>query len=65
MIKVNGRDYPWKAGFSVKQLLAEMNFTFPLIIVVINGKTVPEGEFTSTVIENGDDIQVIHLICGG
>ncbi|HBV88745.1 MAG TPA: thiamine biosynthesis protein ThiS [Desulfosporosinus sp.] len=65
MIKVNGRDYPWRAELSVKQLLAEMNFTFPLIIVVINGKTVPKDEFTCTVIENGDDIQAIHLICGG
>ena len=65
MIKVNGKDYPWKEGLTVKQLLAEMNFTFPLIIVVINGKAIPKSEFTCTVIKNEDDIQAIHLICGG
>ena len=65
MIKVNGKDYPWEEGLTVKQLLAKMNFTFPLIIVVINGKAVPEAEFTGTVIESGSDIHAIHLICGG
>lgn len=65
MIKVNGKDYPWEAELTVKHLLDRMNFTFPLIIVVINGEAVPECEFIGTVIENGDDIKVIHLICGG
>ena len=65
MIKVNEKDYPWEEGLTVKQLLDKMKYSFPLIIVAINRKTVPESAYTCTVIEDGDDIKVIHLICGG
>lgn len=65
MIKVNGKDYPWEEELTVQLLLDKMKFTFPLIIVDINGKVVPKGAYTCTVIEDGDDIKVIHLICGG
>ena len=65
MIKVNGKDYSWEEGLTVQKLLDKMNFSFPLIIVAINKRAVPAGEHTRTVIEDGDEIKVMHLTSGG
>ncbi|MBP1759536.1 MAG: thiamine biosynthesis protein ThiS [Firmicutes bacterium] len=65
MIKVNQKDYPWTEGLTLQQLLDKLNFTFPLMIVTINSKTVYRDKYACTQIEDGDDIQAIHLICGG
>lgn len=65
MIKVNGKDYPWEEGLTVTQLLDKKGFTFPLLVVIINGKSIAENNYAHTVIEDGDYVQVIHLISGG
>ena len=62
---VNGKVYPWEEELTVQIILDKMKFTFPLMIVDINGKVVPKVEYTCTVIQDGDDIKAIHLICGG
>ena len=65
MINVNGKGYPWQEGLTVKQLLAKKGFTFPLIVVTINGVPVAESEYGYTIIADGDDVKAIHLIGGG
>lgn len=65
MIKVNGKDYPWQEGLTVKQILDNKGYTFPLLVVLINGKSVSDQEYFSTFIKNGDYVQVIHLVSGG
>ncbi len=65
MIKLNNRDYEWKSGMTVKSLMEEKKFTFPKIIVNINGKTLDEKEYSETAIMDGDDVKIIHLLAGG
>lgn len=65
MININGKGYPWEEGLTVKQLLAKKSFTFPLIVVTVNGEPVAESEYVCTIIEDGDDVKAIHLISGG
>ena len=65
MIKVNGRDFPWEQGLTVQALLDKLTFTFPLMAVAINDKGVTREEYAATLIEDGDVIKAIHLICGG
>ncbi|MHB1653044.1 MAG: sulfur carrier protein ThiS [Desulfitobacteriaceae bacterium] len=65
MIKVNGKDYPWEEGLTIKQILDKKGYTFPLLVVIINGKPVAEGDYLCTVIEDRDDVKVIHLVSGG
>ncbi|MBO8137860.1 MAG: sulfur carrier protein ThiS [Desulfotomaculum sp.] len=65
MIKVNGRDFPWEEGLTVKKLLEKKNYTFPSIVIKINGRTIPEDQWDKTIINDGDDVKAIHLITGG
>ena len=65
MIKVNGRDKEWEKKLTVSLLLKKCKYTFPLIMVKINGKYIPKEEYKDTAIMDADDVQVIHSIAGG
>lgn len=65
MITVNGKEFPWEEALSVKQLLDKKGYTFPLLVVKINGKSIPKSEYDLTLVHDGDHVQVIHLISGG
>jgi sulfur carrier protein len=65
MIKLNNRDYEWEVGLTVQRLLDKKSFTYPKLIIKINNVLVPSEEYASTVIKDGDDVKVIHLLAGG
>lgn len=50
---------------TVEELLKFKNFTFKLIVTKINGRLVKKDEREHTVIKDGDDVMVLHLISGG
>jgi len=65
MIKVNGRDREWEGNLTVDLLLKKCKYSFPLIMVKVNGKYVPKEKYKVTLIMNNDDVRVIHSIAGG
>ncbi len=65
MIKVNGRDRKWEKDLTIDLLLKRCKYTFPLIMVKINGKYVSKEKYKDTLIMDSDDVQVIHSIAGG
>lgn len=65
MIKVNGHEFPWGEGLTVTKLLTKKGFTYQGIVVLVNGVSIKEEEFESTLIMGNDDVRVIHLIMGG
>ena len=66
MIRVNDKfDVEWQEGMNVNSLLKILNFTFPMIVVSVNGMVVPKGEYGATTIEDNDEVKVIHLVAGG
>lgn len=65
-VTVNRRDrVAWHADMTVRELLDQQNFTFPHIIVTINGSITPHDAYDRTVIPEGADVRVIHLMAGG
>ncbi|MDF2547927.1 MAG: thiamine biosynthesis protein ThiS [Anaerosolibacter sp.] len=65
MIKVNGRDFEWQEGLTVAKLLEKKRYTYPKIIVKVNERLINKQQYVSTVIYDGDDVKVIHLLAGG
>lgn len=65
MIRVNNRDFPWEPGMTVKDVMNRKNFTWPKIVVKVNGHHVEEEDFPTTVLNDGDDVQMLHLLAGG
>jgi sulfur carrier protein len=50
---------------TVSDLLKIKNYTFKMLIVKINGGLVKKEDFENSVISEGDDVIVLHLISGG
>lgn len=65
MIKVNGTDFQWEDNLTIEKLLEEKKYTFPKIIVKVNGEIISKEKYSTTIINDGDNVQVIHLIAGG
>lgn len=65
MIKLNNRDFEWEEGLTVQGLLIKKSYTYPKLIIKINNVLVSSEEYVSTVIRDGDDVKVIHLLAGG
>jgi thiamine biosynthesis protein ThiS len=50
---------------TVRQVLTAMNYTFPMIVVRINGSVVPKLQYESALVHDGDVVDAFHLIGGG
>lgn len=50
---------------TINQLLELKNYTFRMIVVKINDSVIRRHEFDTTMINDGDEVAVIHLISGG
>ncbi len=65
MIKVNGEPLEHRPGMTVRDALRARNFIFPLLVVKIDGELVPRAAYDSRVVDDGADVQVVHLMSGG
>ncbi len=66
MITINRREkLPWHAGLTVRDVLVAMKYTFPHIIVSINGTLVPYDTYDITRVPDEADVRVVHLLAGG
>jgi sulfur carrier protein len=64
-ITVNGRELEHKEGESINRLLKRMRYTFPLVIVKLDGQIISREEFIKTKVHDGAKVDVIHLTSGG
>ncbi len=64
-VTVNGEPHPWREGLTVEELLAAKRFSFPLKTVFVNSRRVPKIEQASLVLEDGDQVDVVHMMSGG
>lgn len=65
MVEINGHMVPWEKGMTVKRLLEIMNYTFPMIIVRVNGESVGKGDWDTYPVPEGAKVQALHQIAGG
>lgn len=66
-ITLNNRDEVFEGltELSVEELLRLKNFTFPMIIIRINGELVKKLDYPVAMIKAGDNVTALHLISGG
>lgn len=65
-INLNNREEKFTGDtLSINEILKIKNFTFPRIIVKLNGSLIKKPAYGSTIIKHGDILNVIHLISGG
>ncbi|HOK26987.1 MAG TPA: sulfur carrier protein ThiS [Bacteroidales bacterium] len=65
-ILLNNRVEEFDAGsLTVQQLLEIKKYSFRMRTVKVNGRYVPPAEYDKTIINDGDNVQVIYLMSGG
>ena len=65
MIRVNQRNMDLYEGMTLKSLIKDLKYSFPTLMVKVNGELVPKEKYEETRIRDGDDINIIHPIAGG
>jgi sulfur carrier protein len=65
-ITLNNRETVYNSPrLSVRELLATMNFSFPMIVVKVNERLVRKEQYDGVFVQDGDTVEAIHLISGG
>lgn len=65
-IMLNNRKTSFDAqSLTVRELFTRMRYTFPMIVVKINGQVIKKEQYETTRIHDGDRVEAIHLISGG
>jgi len=54
-----------RRNLTVADLLNRLRYTFPHIIVSVDGVVVAREDYETRTIPDGADVQVIHLMAGG
>jgi len=50
---------------TVQELLDIKKFAFKMLVVKINGVLIKKDQYASSVIKDGDNVLVLHLMSGG
>lgn len=52
-------------SLTLEELIHLKNYSFRLLVTRLNGKLVKKEDRENTIIRDGDDVQVLHMISGG
>jgi thiamine biosynthesis protein ThiS len=64
VVNFESEEYP-ETELSVSEIMRRRKFSFPHVITRLNGTVVEKAARDSIMVQNGDDLEVYHLISGG
>ena len=64
-IRVNGEHRRVNGGISLVDLLNELGLDPLRVAVERNLAVVPRGQISETMVEDGDDYEIVHFVGGG
>jgi thiamine biosynthesis protein ThiS len=64
-IRVNGEELKLPRGASVSALLERMKVSTPRVAVERNREILPKASYPSTLLEEGDNFEVVEFVGGG
>lgn len=64
-VVVNGQPHSLAAGSTITQLLQSLGVRTELIAVEVNLDVVPKQQHSQTIVQAGDQIEVVTLVGGG
>ena len=64
MVKINGEEIN-AASTTVAQYLTESGYDIKRVAIELNGDILPKTQYESTVMNDGDNIEVVSFVGGG
>lgn len=65
LIQLNGQSFELPAGATVADLLVRLDAAGKRVAVELNLDIVPRSQHDTTVLHEGDQLEVVHAIGGG
>ena len=65
MIVVNKEEMKFEPGMTIDDVLKNKKYSFRMITVIVNGEVVPKDRYSTYQINDGDNIDVLHIMSGG
>jgi sulfur carrier protein len=64
-IRVNGDEREVSQGLSVARLLEELQIRPGRVVIELNRQILPRDNHTSTLLQEGDTVEIVHFVGGG
>ena len=64
-LRINGEDREVVDNISLKELLTQLDLTPERIAVELNQHVVRRADWPSTVLEENDQVEIVHFVGGG
>ncbi len=65
-LRVNDKfEVDWQPGMTVQDVIRKLKFTFPMLVVTVNGKVIPKEEWETYELQEKDNVKILHMIAGG
>jgi sulfur carrier protein len=64
-VVVNGKEIAVPSGTTVSELLEQLNLNQHNIVVAISLVVVPKEKYSSTVLNQKDQVEIVRLVGGG
>lgn len=65
-ILLNSREEEFSSkSISVSEMLVLKKYSYKMRIIKINGVLISKDQYDSTIIHDGDDVQMLYLMSGG
>lgn len=64
-IKLNGETYESEGPITVAELLNRLEIDGARVAVELNLDILPKDRYSATVLEEGDQVEVVHFVGGG
>lgn len=65
MIRINGTAAEGFEGLTIQAYLEQNRYTTARVAVERNGAIVPRAGYGSTVLQDGDEVEIVHFVGGG
>lgn len=64
MVKINAEELN-VAGKTVAEYIATTKYNLKRIAVEINGNIVPKAQYDETILQDGDNVEIVSFVGGG
>jgi len=65
VIKIKGKEFPWREGMTIEDLLRDLDDSYTYVLVRINHKQVSKPDFDKTVIPDNSEVFLVPMVAGG
>lgn len=52
-------------NMTIGDVIEIMRFTYPRLVVKVNGRLIQKSEYSFTILNENDDVKIHHLLAGG